>query len=95
MFILSLTYLKGTEEADQYMQPHLDWLQAGYERGLFLASGRKVPRTGGVIFAHGGRADIEALIAADPFTLHGVCTYEITEVAVTRVAGGGLDALKS
>ncbi len=62
---------------------------------LFLASGRKVPRTGGVIFAHGRRNDIEAYVAADPFTLHGVCTYEITEVAVTRVAGGGLDALKS
>ncbi len=95
MFILSLTYLKGTEEADKYMQPHIDWVQAGYDKGLFLASGRKVPRTGGVVLARGTRVEIDAYVAADPFTLHGVCAYEVTEVAVTRVAGGGLDALKS
>ncbi|MGO8557665.1 hypothetical protein ACC724_38700 [Rhizobium ruizarguesonis] len=32
----------------------------------------RVPRTGGVILAIGERAAIEAYVAADPFTLHGV-----------------------
>lgn len=41
MFILSLTYVKPTEEADRLMQPHMDWVNAGYDNGLFLASGRK------------------------------------------------------
>ena len=37
MFILSLTYVKPTEEADRLMQPHMDWVNAGYDSGLFLA----------------------------------------------------------
>ena len=93
MFILSLTYVKPTEEADRLMQPHMDWLNAGYDGGMFLASGRKNPRTGGVILAKGDRGEIEAYAAADPFTVEGVAVYDLTEVAVTRTASG-LEALK-
>ncbi|MCC8932460.1 YciI family protein [Rhizobium sp. 'Codium 1'] len=93
MFILSLTYVKPTEEADRFMAPHMDWVNAGYDSGMFLASGRKVPRTGGMILAQGDRAEIEAYVAADPFAAEGVAVYEITEVAVTRTAPG-LDGLK-
>ena len=93
MFILSLTYVKPTEEADRLMQPHIDWVNEGYDRGMFLASGRKNPRTGGLILARGERAEVEAYVAADPFTIEGVALYEVTEVAVTRTAAG-LDALK-
>ncbi|MBA4799863.1 MAG: GTP cyclohydrolase [Rhizobiales bacterium] len=93
MFILSLTYVKPTEEADRLMQPHMDWVNEGYDRGMFLASGRKNPRTGGVILARGERAEVEAYVAADPFTIESVALYEVTEVAVTRTAFG-LEALK-
>lgn len=93
MFILSLTYVKSTEEADRFMAPHMEWVNAGYDKGLFLASGRKNPRTGGVILASGERAEIEAYVAADPFTLEGVAMYEVTEVVVTRTAAG-LEGLK-
>lgn len=61
MFILSLTYLKSNEDADLFMEPHIEWVAEGYSRGWFLASGRKVPRTGGVIFAKGERADLKPM----------------------------------
>ncbi|MDH4439543.1 MAG: YciI family protein [Rhizobium sp.] len=93
MFILSLTYVKPIEEADRFMAPHMDWVNAGYDTGMFLASGRKNPRTGGVVLAKGERAAIEAYVAADPFTIEGVAVYEVTEVAVTRTAAG-LEGLK-
>ena len=93
MLILSLTYLKANEEADRYMEPHMAWVKEGYERGWFLASGRKVPRTGGLILSAGDRAELEAYVAADPFTVHGVARYEITEVAITTVVEG-LEKLK-
>ncbi|PDS44182.1 GTP cyclohydrolase [Rhizobium anhuiense] len=93
MFILSLTYLKCNDEADGQMEPHMAWVKGGYAKGWFLASGRKVPRTGGVILAIGERAAIEAYIAADPFTIHGIAEYEITELAVTTVVEG-LEILK-
>ncbi|TCU22372.1 uncharacterized protein YciI [Rhizobium azibense] len=94
MFMLSLTYVKPNEEADKHMEAHMAWVRQGYAKGWFLASGRKVPRTGGLILAIGNRAEIEAYVAADPFVFEGVAEYEITEVAVTTVAAG-LDILKT
>ncbi|QLF68103.1 GTP cyclohydrolase [Peteryoungia desertarenae] len=93
MFILSLTYVKPTDEADRLMEPHMAWVNAGYDSGMFLASGRKNPRTGGVILAKGDRAAIEAYVATDPFTVEGVAVYEVTEVTVMRTAAG-MDGLK-
>ncbi|MBM7050281.1 YciI family protein [Rhizobium lusitanum] len=94
MFILSLTYLKGNDEADTYMEPHMAWVREGYAKGWFLASGRKVPRTGGVVFACGDRAELEAYVAADPFTIHGIASYEVQEITLTTVVDG-LEALKA
>jgi uncharacterized protein YciI len=94
MLILALDYLKPTEEADRVMAAHLDWVRQGYDRGLFLASGRKVPRTGGVILACGERTAIEAFAATDPFIAEGIAAYQITEVALTRTIPG-LEALQS
>lgn len=93
MFILSLTYLKSNDEADKHMEPHMAWVKEGYAKGWFLASGRKVPRTGGIIFARGERAELEAYVAADPFTIHSVAAYEVTEIALTTVTQG-FEALK-
>lgn len=88
MFILSLTYTAPIEAADAHMDAHLAWVKAGYDGGHFIASGRKIPRTGGVILARGERAVLEAICAADPFTIHGICEYEITEMALTTTAPG-------
>jgi uncharacterized protein YciI len=88
MFILSLTYIAPLEEADRHMDAHMAWLREGYDRNLFVASGRKIPRTGGVILARGERPVIEDLCAADPFVVHKIAEYEITEVALTTVAPG-------
>jgi len=88
MFILSLTYIAPLEDADKHMETHLAWVKAGYDQGLFIASGRKIPRTGGVILARGERTELEAMCAADPFTVHGIAEYEITETAFTTTAPG-------
>ena len=94
MFILTLNYIAPLEEVDRHVPAHMDWIKAGYASGAFLASGRKVPRTGGVILARGNRAEIEALVATDPFTVAGVTTYDITEVTVSFTAAG-LEQLKA
>ena len=93
MIVVSLTYVKSTEEADRHMADHLAWLKRGYAEHGFLASGRKVPRTGGVILARGPRAEIEAFIESDPFRRHGIADFAITEIDVTT-AIEGLEALK-
>lgn len=94
MFILSLTYIAPLEDADRHMDAHMAWLREGYDGNFFLASGRKIPRTGGVILARGERATIEELCAADPFVIHKIAEYEIIEVAFTTVAAG-IEILKA
>lgn len=88
MLILSLTYIAPLDKADERMDAHMAWVKQGYDDGHFIASGRKVPRTGGVILAKGERAAMEAFCAADPFAVHGIATYDIMEAAFTTVAPG-------
>lgn len=93
MFILTVTYTKPMDAIEPHVDTHMDWVREGYDKGMFLASGRKVPRTGGIILAKGERAAIEAFLAQDPFVIHDVGTYDITETAISRTAAG-LESLK-
>lgn len=87
MFVLELTYTAPVERVDALMTEHVTWLDTQYANGVFIASGRKNPRDGGVILAVGDdRAVIEGIVASDPFTAHGVCAYRITEFIATKTS---------
>ena len=89
MFIVTLTYLKPVEEVDALMPGHLAWLDQGYADGLFVASGRRVPRTGGVILARSGdAAGLDAFLAEDPFVIHGAARCDVVEFAASMTAPG-------
>jgi uncharacterized protein YciI len=53
MIIVSLTYVMPIEAVEAQLDGHIAWLKEGYESGMLMASGRKVPRTGGVLLAKG------------------------------------------
>lgn len=61
MFVVNLTYKAPLDEIDRVRDAHMEWVKAGYADGIFIASGAKRPRTGGVILARGAR---EALACA-------------------------------
>ncbi|MFI8435392.1 YciI family protein [Streptomyces sp. NPDC079020] len=87
MFVLELTYTAPVERVEALMQDHVSWLDEQYAAGVFIASGRKNPRDGGVIMAVGDdRAQIEKIAAADPFAAHQVCAYRITEFIATKTS---------
>ncbi|MFG3281796.1 YciI family protein [Streptomyces sp. NPDC048111] len=87
MFVLELTYTAPLDRVDALLGEHVHWLDAQYAAGVFLASGRKRPRDGGVILAVGDdRGAMERLVASDPFRVHGLATYRITEFFATKVA---------
>ena len=50
MYIVSLNYVKTVSEVEKYLEEHIKFLEKYYEMGKFICSGRKNPRTGGVIF---------------------------------------------
>lgn len=87
MFVVSLTYTVDLNQVDQVLQQHIAYLDEQYRLGHFLASGRKEPRTGGVILATAAdRAELEAILAQDPFYQAELALYDITEVIVSRAA---------
>ncbi|MET9575179.1 MULTISPECIES: YciI family protein [Streptomyces] len=87
MFVLELTYTAPLEAVDAVLEEHVVWLDEQYRQGVFLASGRKNPRDGGVIIAVAGdRARIEEITAEDPFVIAGVCAYRVTEFTATKTA---------
>jgi uncharacterized protein YciI len=87
MFILELTYIVPLERVDELLADHVAWLDTHYEAGVFIASGRKQPRDGGVILAVADdRAAIDRIVATDPFHVNDFATYRITEFLATKVA---------
>lgn len=84
MFVIQLTYTGSLAEIDQLLDAHKLFLEKYYAKGIFMLSGRKQPRTGGVILAQAeDMATIEKVIAEDPFNLHGLADYSITEFLPT------------
>lgn len=80
MFIISLTYKTELEKIDQFLNEHIDFLNEQYELGNFLISGRKVPRTGGIILSNvNSRAGLLKIIDKDPFKINDLAGYELTE----------------
>jgi uncharacterized protein YciI len=85
MFIIELDYKVPVAEIDAQMASHMAFLDKYYHSGHFLASGRKEPRDGGLIFAKAPtRKKIEEIIAEDPFNKNGLADYRIIEFKATR-----------
>ncbi len=87
MFIVSLNYIKSISEVERYLEEHRAYLQKYYASGHFLMSGRKEPRTGGVILVMASSRDVvEQIISQDPFHREQLARYEVTEFVPTMTA---------
>ena len=93
MFVVSLNYKVPLTEIDRLQAAHIEWLKACYADGIFVASGPKKPRTGGIIIAQCPREVLDARLAQDPFARAGAADYEVTEF-LARMTGAGLDTFR-
>lgn len=85
MFIINLNYIAPLEKIDARMKEHMVFLNACYREGLFIVSGRKVPRTGGIILAQGSSKEaVEALMRNDPFVAHGLAEFDVIEFLASQ-----------
>jgi len=85
MFIIDLHYIVPLEQLDEHMADHVKYLRKYYDKNIFVASGRKVPRTGGVILALAESIDeVEKIISEDPFHKHHLADFTITEFLTSQ-----------
>ncbi|WP_148250680.1 YciI family protein [Raoultella terrigena] len=85
--VVVLTYVKPLDDVDALLPAHVEWLKKGYADGLFLASGRKMPRSGGVILARGDdMKTLRATLSQDPFQQSGIARADIIPFEATMAA---------
>ena len=85
MFVIDLKYKKPLSEVEVFTAAHRAWLDEQYRRGTLICSGPKVPRSGGVLIACvADAAAATHLISQDPFYLHEIAEYSITEFQATK-----------
>lgn len=86
MFIVNLNYIATLERIDAIMGDHMKFLRKYYKLNVFIASGRKVPRTGGIILAVAkSKEEVEKIINEDPFVINRLAEYSITEFKTSQV----------
>jgi uncharacterized protein YciI len=86
MFIINLNYIAPLEKIDAHMTDHVKFLNKYYKQNVFVASGRKVPRTGGIILAlANSKEEVEAIFKEDPFYEHRLAEFTVTEFLTSQV----------
>jgi uncharacterized protein YciI len=85
MYIINLNYIVPLEQLDLHMTAHVKFLKEYYKKNVFVASGRKVPRTGGIILALAKSKDeVDKIIGEDPFYKHKLAEFTITEFLTSQ-----------
>ncbi|GAC1658847.1 MAG: YciI family protein [Acidobacteriaceae bacterium] len=80
MYVILIHYTKPIEEIDKHKPSHSQYLDSFYASGTMIVSGRRLDQKGGVLIANmASRAEVEALIAGDPYGVNGVAEYEVID----------------
>lgn len=80
MFIILVKYKKPLDIVDQHLVAHRSFLDEGYQKNYFIASGPQNPRSGGIILSQlTDREQLQKFMQQDPFYLQGVADYEFIE----------------
>ena len=87
MYVVLLNYIQPLSVVDLFVDEHRRFLERGYASGHFLLSGRKQPRTGGVLLvAAQSRIEVENIVKDDPFHRERIAEYEIIEFVPSMAA---------
>jgi uncharacterized protein YciI len=85
MFIVLLKFSDNKDQVSQFMEDHKEWIQRGFDDGVFLLAGGLQPNLGGGILAHNtSLADLQSRVSADPFVAENVVNAEILEIDPSR-----------
>lgn len=85
MYVVELSYTKPMSDVDVHLDAHRAFLDEHYARGVFLLSGPKEPRTGGIIVVDAQtEEEARSYIEQDPFFVHQVAEYHYIAFRPTK-----------
>jgi uncharacterized protein YciI len=81
MFLVLLKYSENQDQAEEFMEGHMNWVKQGFADGVFLLAGSIQPEQGGAIIAYGASlSEMKRRISADPFVAEKIVSAEILEI---------------
>ncbi|WKB54428.1 YciI family protein [Eleftheria terrae] len=85
MFLVLLKFSANRGQAGALMDGHRQWLQRGFDDGLFLLSGSLDAQAGGAVLAHGVSLEqLQRRVAEDPFVAEDVVQAEIVGITPAK-----------
>lgn len=82
--------VKPREEWTVSLDQHLAWMKRQHELGTILFSGPTSDRTYGIyVIRTNTKTEAEKIAASDPYTVAGLCTFELFEWQVHQIMGAG------
>ncbi|GAA0697004.1 YciI family protein [Paraclostridium ghonii] len=85
MVIVNITYIVELKEIEQKLDEHIEFLNKYYDNNKFICSGRKNPRTGGIILCNADKEEVAEIIKEDPFYINKLGNYEIIEFEPSKI----------
>ncbi len=68
------------------MEGHKQWIERGFDDGVFLLVGSLQPNSGGCIVAHNtSLSDLQRRVSDDPFVSENIVSPEILEISPSRI----------
>lgn len=87
-FIIDITFKIPFEKIEPHVPEHRAFLQTGYDKGLLLFSGPKIPRDGGIVAARAESAEeIKEFFSKDPYTNINAADYKYIEFNPVMLQG--------
>jgi len=81
MFIILLKFSENKDKAGDFMDEHNQWVQQGFQDGVFLLVGSLQPNLGGSVIAHNiSLSELQVRVGEDPFVKENIVSSEILEI---------------
>lgn len=85
MFVVLLKLSRNKGQASRFMEGHKEWINRGFDDGVFLLVGNLQSSLGGGIVAHNtSLSDLQNRVNDDPFVAEGVVTSEILQITPSK-----------
>lgn len=85
MVIVNITYKVELDKVEKYLKAHIDFVNKYYDNNKFICSGRKNPRTGGIILCNASKEEVSEIIKEDPFYINDLVNFELIEVEISKI----------
>ncbi|MDH5323952.1 MAG: YciI family protein [Gammaproteobacteria bacterium] len=86
MYVVLLKFAQNRDEAGRFMEAHNQWLQRGFDDGVFVLAGSLQVGLGGALIAcNTTPEELRARVNEDPFVANDVVSVEILEISPSKV----------